>query len=64
MNHDTRWLCTKCGVNPMEDFGDGEPGPWCERCNDRAINQSNNSREWAHFHPSEPCPPDELDKVR
>lgn len=60
----TRWTCEKCNTNPMEDFGDSEPGPWCIQCNDEAINRSENQREWVHHHPGEPCPPAERDKVR
>jgi hypothetical protein len=58
----SKWLCEQCKVNPMEDFGDGELGPWCIECNDKAIRKSNNSREWAYYHPGEPCPKCELNK--
>lgn len=60
----SRYTCTNCKVNPMEDFGDGEPGPWCSQCNDKAINRSNNQREWDYYHPGEACPKSERDKVR
>lgn len=57
-------LCIRCKQNPVEDFGDGEPSWQCIQCNDRDIRQSENLREWAHYHPGEPCPPNERDKVR
>lgn len=60
----SRWICETCKINPMEDFGDGEPGPQCIQCNDRDIRRSENSREWSHYHPGEACPKSELNKAR
>ncbi len=64
MSKKERFTCTNCKKEPMEDFGDGEPGPWCIRCNNKAINQSENHKEWSYYHPGEPCPKSELDKIR
>lgn len=51
--------CVQCGSDDLEDYGDGERSIRCYRCNDRLIEQSNRSREWAHYHPGEPMPKSE-----
>lgn len=57
-------LCVTCKVRPVENFGDGGPSFQCVECNNQDINQSDNQREWDHYHPGEPCPASELNKVR
>lgn len=59
-----RYICVTCKVEPMEDFGNGEPGPQCRYCNDRDINRNENVREWEYYHPGTLCPKSERDKVR
>lgn len=54
-----RSKCIECGSFDIEDFGDGEHSTRCYRCNDRQIEKSNRSREWAHYHPGEPMPESE-----
>jgi hypothetical protein len=36
----------------------------CVSCNSKLIDQANNRREWDHYHPGEPIPECELNKVR
>lgn len=65
MNSDRKMqLCIRCKVNPREYFGDGEVSWQCVSCNDRDIRQSENIREWEHYHSGEPCPAGERDKIR
>lgn len=51
--------CVECGSPDLEHWGDGDYSDRCGRCNDRQIEYSNRSREWAHYHPGEPMPESE-----
>lgn len=59
--------CISCGSYDLEYFEDLDGGYYdsrCYHCNDLLIDQSNNIREWTEFHPGEPCPVIERDKIR
>lgn len=46
-----------------EDEHDWASG-YCESCEDRLIMEATNIREWDFYHPDEPCPKVEREKIR
>lgn len=57
------WTCKWCGENIGFEYA--ELGyDFCPDCSELEIERSNKRREWAEYHPGEPCPEEELPPYR